>query len=517
MGCSGCLGLIILIPSLLLTAFYLEENLSGARAWESTKAELAAQGESIDPADYVPATVPDEQNFAALPFFRETEVPNNFDPFGIGHKTVKKLEGMESIKDLLGKLPSSASDAKPDTLPYLGRWVHGDKIDVADVRKKIGAFLEHQLPEKNFSALDDTVHLFQLIFPLLAELRTANTARPFCRFNRDYGPPRPWEGTFSSTTDLIRVTQLLTYEERLALLNKNPELALQDMSVTWKISSGIYREPLIVSQIVANGLTRIQLQIVNQGLAEHAWNDQQLTALDDELCKFDILASSQFCVRGELARYSIPLFDYYSSHRSKWLKDSLILNSMFTLEESDHIWKDRALEATYLLIPSGWFERFKSMHARKALRFNQTVDVAKRRVYPGTEPEADEDPDADWRSRSIDSITMKSPFGGHYITKTFVYTQVQVDEARIACRLERYRLAHGSYPATLALLVPAYGELPHDIMTGEPYHYALKPDQTYLLYSEGWNQTDDHGTEPHRTKESPDWVWANFPDQFPTK
>ena len=90
-----------------------------------------------------------------------------------------------------------------------------------------------------------------------------------------------------------------------------------------------------------------------------------------------------------------------------------------------------------------------------------------------------------------------------------------MDETRIACALERYRLAQGVYPGSLDTLAPAYiNELPHDIMNGQPYHYQFRPDGTFLLYSVGWNQTDDGGKVVFK-KDAPtqidynegDWVW----------
>ena len=98
----------------------------------------------------------------------------------------------------------------------------------------------------------------------------------------------------------------------------------------------------------------------------------------------------------------------------------------------------------------------------------------------------------------------------------YALTEVWIDEARIACALERYRLAHGMYPAALdARLAPAcIDAVPHDIMNGGPYRYQLRPDGTYLLYSVGWNQKDDGGKVAYK-KENPkqidyeqgDWVW----------
>jgi hypothetical protein len=97
----------------------------------------------------------------------------------------------------------------------------------------------------------------------------------------------------------------------------------------------------------------------------------------------------------------------------------------------------------------------------------------------------------------------------------FAAAQVEIDEARIASRLERYRLAHQSYPASLDELVPAYGnDLPRDVINGEPYHYKPEGD-TYLLYSVAWNQKDDGGDEgripSYYASDSPDWVWPNQP------
>ena len=85
----------------------------------------------------------------------------------------------------------------------------------------------------------------------------------------------------------------------------------------------------------------------------------------------------------------------------------------------------------------------------------------------------------------------------------------------MVCGLERYRLAHETYPPKLDALAPAYiDELPHDIMNGEPYRYRLNADGTFLLYSVGWDQVDEGGTVGYRADdpkrinyETGDWVW----------
>ena len=64
----------------------------------------------------------------------------------------------------------------------------------------------------------------------------------------------------------------------------------------------------------------------------------------------------------------------------------------------------------------------------------------------------------------------------------------------MAIALERYRLAHGEYPESLDALAPQFMEkIPHDIINGQPLHYRRTSDGQFVLYSVGWNETDDGG------------------------
>jgi hypothetical protein len=103
--------------------------------------------------------------------------------------------------------------------------------------------------------------------------------------------------------------------------------------------------------------------------------------------------------------------------------------------------------------------------------------------------------------------------------KRFAFAQSSMDLARVGCALERYRLAHGQYPVSLAALEPQFiAQVPHDIINGQPLHYRLKPEGLFILYSVGWNETDDGGVvvidkKPGRVNwQQGDWVW-----QYPEK
>jgi hypothetical protein len=99
--------------------------------------------------------------------------------------------------------------------------------------------------------------------------------------------------------------------------------------------------------------------------------------------------------------------------------------------------------------------------------------------------------------------------------------QVSLDEAVIACALERHRLANGGYPNDLTVLTTRYLKtVPKDAVNGEAYKYRRNTDATFVLYSVGWNMKDDGGTVGMTTGRNPspntaqgDWVWPPYPEK----
>ena len=109
---------------------------------------------------------------------------------------------------------------------------------------------------------------------------------------------------------------------------------------------------------------------------------------------------------------------------------------------------------------------------------------------------------------------MICPYFGR-LAERFVFTQSSLDLARVACALERYHIAHGQYPKTLDELAPQFIEnIPHDIINGQPLHYRRMNDGQFILYSVGWNETDDGGVVIFKKDSAGyvdmnqgDWVW----------
>jgi hypothetical protein len=86
-------------------------------------------------------------------------------------------------------------------------------------------------------------------------------------------------------------------------------------------------------------------------------------------------------------------------------------------------------------------------------------------------------------------------------------SQTSIQEAALACALERYRRARGQYPETLAALAPQFiDKVPRDVMTGEPLKYERTNDGKFLLYSVGWNLKDEAGISVSDRAQG-DWAW----------
>jgi hypothetical protein len=171
------------------------------------------------------------------------------------------------------------------------------------------------------------------------------------------------------------------------------------------------------------------------------------------------------------------------------------------------------------LMPGGWIQQNKTIIATLEGKIIVSMDVTNNTISPfkalvaGHATEAALKRVTPWNfiaAMCVPNFTKA--------TETMARNQTWVDQAQIACALEHYRLAHGNYPATLALLSPEFFKaIPHDIIGGKPMNYSLKDSENFQLYSIGWNETDDSGITAHtgdgkEDRENGDWVWR-YPAQ----
>jgi hypothetical protein len=169
------------------------------------------------------------------------------------------------------------------------------------------------------------------------------------------------------------------------------------------------------------------------------------------------------------------------------------------------------------LIPSGWFYQNELRSSKFILeQFLPIGDVRQQMISPTLVKQADEALRT-MRVTPYSSLCRMFLPGLVNSPRKFAWAQAAVNLARTACALERHRLAHGKYPETLDALAPQFiAKVPPDPIGGQPLHYRLTDDGHFILYSVGWNEKDDGGTES-LTKggsvdlDNGDWV-RRYPD-----
>jgi hypothetical protein len=480
----------------LIIFFYVEEDWRGARAWAVTRAKWEAKGESFDYAKFIPPPIPDDQNLAALPLFK-------LEP-------AKDYLGGSDL-ELVALQQAMRSDFPNMDFPSTGNWQKGELPDMAKIRNVVAANYTEVF--KGAKPPEDTVNQFNAVYPFLTDFLAAGVTHPFFRLNQDYTISPPVARPLGPMTQQIKLSKLLTLHAVLALDQHRSDLALEDIKTNYKILSGIKRDPTLIGGLVAIGMAAINDAALYDGLAQHAWSAAQLVELDQLLKPINFLADYQFALRSEIAQ-SIANYDAFEKHARR-----VSLRGLFLTAAGSNLPLLTRFAPPW---PDGWWDSNKSQLADALLESVSSVDPQLHRVYPDRSEQLQEH-----NRRFADSWDGLAPWNILFVTAVgpitngvlqYAQAQTWIDEARIACALERYHLAHGNYPPSLDDLAPAcIDELPHDVITGEAYHYRLQPDGTFLLYSVGWNQKDDGGvavfsltnsTDPNDSpKKHGDWVW----------
>ena len=474
----------------LIVVFYMEEDWRGAHAWAVTKAKWEAQGESLDYKTFIPPPVPDDQNLAALPLFKLYA--------DIGYDGSTYMED-RALRDAL-------RTAQPEyKLPAAGKWQQGELPDMGKIRPTIAAHYAKAF--KGVTPLAGALEQFDAIYPFLSELRAAAATRPLFRVNENYDISPPALRPLGLITDQMRLSRILVLHAILALDDHQAELALQDLKLNYQILSGVQRDPSVVGGLVAIAMNVIGSSVVFDGLASHAWSDAQLAELEQMLEPIDFLTGYQFDMRSESA---VSAANFESFKKQSFKKHSSLGDIPgFPLPSFPHFL-------------NGWYDSNKAGMANTLLGATSWVDPKAHRVFVDQAEQGEEQ-----TRRFVSHWTALRPGNILFLIATppllhslphFIRGQGWVDQTRIACALERYRLAHGVYPDALAALVPAdIDALPCDPINGEAYRYRVRPDGTFLLYSVGWKQTDDGGvavyvldnpTGPDDSVDKHgDWVW----------
>ena len=475
-------ALLALVAAGLIPGFYLVEKHRGRAAWRAYETEAKARGVKLDFADYLPPEIPDAENFASIPLFdavfrasdANLDVP---DPFELpGAKTRKQPKFADPVKQ--------------------------ERIDLAAWQK---FFVENKLlPTATDNAAADVLKVLDGFAEPLSQLDAAGV-RPHCRF------PVHWEKTFDAALPHLG---LVTNAGKLYALRLAAHLALgesaaacQDFHAGVRLTTATHEEPALITGLVRITCAWKMEQAVWDGLAGHRWAEPELREIEADLAQLDWLDGYRLAMGSERGVSNL-IADRLIDKRGE-LAELIRGVQMFPQP------KPLSDKWTYDLFPAGWFYRSK-------VRSNQHFDEMLARFEPAQRRWFGERavPSSPKRIKDLPTKIRYLPFMLaapvlEDCETRFVQVATVTDQTRIACALERFRLARGTFPQALSELTPEFlSAVPAEIVNGEPYRYRRTDDGSFVLYSVGTDLRDDGGIiDPKATaSKQADWVWR-YPQQ----
>ena len=172
----------------------------------------------------------------------------------------------------------------------------------------------------------------------------------------------------------------------------------------------------------------------------------------------------------------------------------------------------------WIFMPSGWIHQNLLTWDRMWVeRMEPCLDVRAHRYFPARVEQGSRDMqllagEGRHPYRFLAAIALPALLGQN---QRVAQRQTALDQARVACALERYRLRHKDYPEALAELSPELLDgIPVDVPAGGPLKYR-RQGRGYLLYSLGLDGKDEGGRvgldpkQPGRLDPiRGDWVWT---------
>jgi hypothetical protein len=491
----------------LIALFYAEEDWRGKHDWEKYKHEWEAKGEKFDFKDFVPPPVPDDQNFAMTPIWVESVKAT------LGGNARRWKYPDDGRTNFVNRLRMDIVHNYEES-PKDGNWQTAKMSDLKawrDYYRALAAITnEFPVAPQPQTPAQDVLLALSKYGSAIEELRQASQL-PYSRFPLDYDIEDPAEILLPHLSVLKQCSLALQLRAIAELQNGESEKAFDDVKLSLRLMDSIHSEPFIISQLVRFAVFQITLQPVWEGLAEHKWSDAQLAGLDSELSKLDFPADYEFSVRGERASHG-KIIDWLEQKRSRYW----ILADMVSGNNQNGTPGNFFPTIAFYLMPKGWFYQNELVLAQLEQQWNLTlVDATNQTISPKM---------VQHTRTALESSLHTTPFNffarlllpslGNYAQKT-AYGQNAVNMARIAIALERYRLAHGEFPDSLDAIAAQFPNgIPHDIINGEPLHYRRTDDGQFVLYSVGWNETDDGGVVVLKKgstlevdRDRGDWVW----------
>jgi hypothetical protein len=480
----------------MLVVILTEENIRGKVAWRRELERLQAKGESVDFHDFIPPQIPDDKNLAMIPLLQPLY---DFKPGPHGNIEWQDTNGLSRLQAI--SIDAQGNGKKRMELDA-GSLEKGALANIASC----ASFYEGNTnyPQAPASASPPEIILVALskYNSEVKEIRNGSDSRADCRFSIHYEMQPPWSILLPHLATIRSLGRIFEMRGIAEIAATNSDAALRDFRVALCLSDAVSREPFLISHLVRIASLGTSLMIVQEGLGLHVLTPDELDKIGSALGGINLLAEYERCLGGERA-FSVGGLEFLTRAGAKFDPNAILSDN-----QSGNI--------LLKFMPSGWIYQNMTLMAQLHDEYTfRTVDSKAHRIYPDIAAAGKKALEHLHRSPNTIFVRLLMPS----LEKAAMRSgrmQTYLDEARVACALEKFRIEHGSFPDELQKLVPNYAtELPADLVDGKPLRYRKGSDGGYVLYSIGWNQKDDGGATAIKQNSKNgsidetegDWVW----------
>lgn len=490
-------AVVVLVTLLVLTGSVI--SWQGRREWDATKRELLAKGEKLSLVELAPPAIPDEMNFFADPLWEEIVVKPV--PGGKGGLYQPTEPAVPLDKQQLGVLkrvlPKEEIEALKKEFPLVA-----DRLEGSPKPVEGALHLWYKAKDRDEAGRDElaglTLAMLKPVGPVMdrvLELERRPTARFPINYEAGVNASLPHIGV------LMPLGQAFLLRARAELQLGQSALAQRDGLAIVGLSRTMRADLFLISYLVRCSLLAMATKVVEEGVSAHQWSEADLVALEQALREEDLLPGLVQALRAERGGFNTIMERLRGG-------DSELYAAMVGMTDNP-------------APPSKWLANnsikiyLEVFGAGDQAYFNQCTQhwIDGMSDWPGVTRPADDFESKGRASRWFEYTHFLAKLSLPAVRGVFnraAYVQTNIVQARVACALERYYLAHLEYPQSLGALAPEYLQaVPGDVVNGQSMHYERTAPGAFRLWTVGVDGKDDHGRAAKRNElQRGDWVWG---------
>jgi hypothetical protein len=484
--------------------------LSGKSAWEKTQAALRARGEKLTFDEFAHPLPPPARNFFADPLWTkftasiQTSPGNNFVIFPpalpAGSPSLDDLDkppaiSLLKIAEIILPADQQSNLSISMKAPYFSNTVSRVLPKTTDpaTRRMLATFV--------VAGLTGTE-------PLRAKIEQLLRDRPEAEFPLDYSSTS-WP-SFPHISCFLTLAKSYGDLANAHLVLGDHAAATADILSALRLARTLEREPFLISMLVRMSIIGMVTGPIATGIKQHTWTAAELDEFSSELARIDLVRALTTALRGERGVFN-RLINFAKSGKNPsvtWagLANMGTIGGATTTSEKAQL----MLFASLYPFTANTDQNFYNLHFQALIDSFSSADG----IHPASVPKLDDN--AGLLFRATHFLTMMGTPGTESMMTKTAANQEGILQTRTACALEKYWLAHHSYPASLAALAPGFTP-PKSVLAFQAINYRLEKDGTFRLWSPGWNETDEGGKiSPTRGDyKTGDWVWSESPGMKP--